>query len=1229
MRRQFMVFIVSLFLAGCAGGSAEDTVDIGRDLAETVDAISCPDGLLLWEEYNVCAPPVDDCKNPWELPLIGGGCVAVGPRACPKLWDPAADLDCTPGELMQYDGMACPEGFVLTEDEAACVPFFEESCGGMEIPALGGGCSKVGPQWGEAGEPYFDECPDGHLALRGGGCVQVGPRACPKLWDPEADVDCEIGDVLPCPEGWGESEDGLYCEPIHEECPFGERPLLGGGCERVVPLAEDCPPGPFPNVPGGATDVVFVLAASDCAQNCGSQSAPFSSIQPAVDAVPEGGHVLVGQGNYPEGVSVGKPVHIIGICSAKVFLSGVTQVSTGQPSQIAFSTVSVTETDEVLLQGLSLQPPGCVGLAVVAAHGVEIRDFRIQDVAGTASYFAGGSYAVLEDVWIVGISPFATPETTALGLVIEAASSVLLSTALIEQVGGVGVFAAGDGTSVVIEDSTVRSVSVDATTMSVGVAIVTNANAQVRNSLVRDCETVGVTIEDGASLQLVHSQVTGAGPDTPIGQQYGVRVLAGGQAHLDGVAIAGNGAFGLFVSDPTSSAEVKGSLMTRNAQDPGSGAAAVTVTNGAGVVIFGSTIIDNHTAGLIVDTPGAFADVKGSRVTDSTSHSTAPASAAGIAVQGGATLVVDNSLVEGNEGFGIMARDDGTTSMITASGIVLTDLFSGGAPGAGVAVVEGAGAKLIDCYVERNSGYGLRVRGSGSVVEAVSTSVSGTTATEDTIGGLACLVMESAVFHASDSVFADNRGGGIGVSDHGSVALVGNSLVDCNSTLDDVDSYYRGLHAQDGATLEFVQGEVAGCRGVSVLAVSPGTEAVIEKSKVHSTTWHLDGSEGAGVAALDGALVELSECLLWDNPQAALVVAGEGARAAVTASVLDSLLPVGPEALGATAVAVDGGQLSVTSSLVRNANSVGLLAQEPGTHISVTTSEIIGLAADGDAVPVFGIEVTYGASGFVGASRVSGSGAVAIAVGGSGASLDVAGVVTGVWPSDSGAAAGGAVQVLTSGSMLLSGTLIDSAPTAGLVAQGQESSVLVRGTIVRGPLLDDIAIHGEGVIVLAGAHVDMLANLVAGNNTVGILVQGQVSTLVVAQSAVLNTEPGGAPTVDSPARPSEVFGDGILVIDEGEATISRTLVAGNGRCGIYFWEGVGSITNSVVTENNSYGFALEGTVVLGDSDGDGNFVFGNALSLPERRRADVAFTTKGLPVPMPPGCPASLHPPVD
>ncbi len=120
------------------------------------------------------------------------------------------------------------------------------------------------------GRCIFDECASGHLALPGGGCRLIGPRACSKLWDSEAESDCEEEDILPCPDGWVEGGEGLYCGPFYPECGYGERPLLGGGCERVVTLHDGCPAGPFPEAPVGSTDVVYAAAGSSCVGDCGS-----------------------------------------------------------------------------------------------------------------------------------------------------------------------------------------------------------------------------------------------------------------------------------------------------------------------------------------------------------------------------------------------------------------------------------------------------------------------------------------------------------------------------------------------------------------------------------------------------------------------------------------------------------------------------------------------------------------------------------------------------------------------------------------------------------------------------------------------------------------------------------------------------------------------------------------------------------------------------------------------
>jgi len=282
-------------------------------------------------------------------------------------------VDCEPGELLP-----CQEGFVETEDGVACVPVPPDLFLDM---------------------PYFDECLPGHLALEGGGCVQVAPRACPKLWDPDADVDCEVGDVLPCPDGWLESEDGMYCDPGYDECGHGERPLVGGGCQRVIPLPEDCPAGPFPEVPDGATDVIYVLADSPCTDGCGAEAAPYPSIQAAVDAAPSGAAVLVGPGTYDEGLTLTKPVQAIGLCASLVEVTGKALVLPDGDSKVLEAGVGIFDVQGVILSGLRIRSPAA-GVAIVGATDVVLEGLDIGESHGVALYVDGGSDVDAGDLWI-------------------------------------------------------------------------------------------------------------------------------------------------------------------------------------------------------------------------------------------------------------------------------------------------------------------------------------------------------------------------------------------------------------------------------------------------------------------------------------------------------------------------------------------------------------------------------------------------------------------------------------------------------------------------------------------------------------------------------------------------------------------------------------------------------------------------------------------------------------
>ena len=99
-----VVPMLLLVLVGCSGSDGDSSQDVQPDDTHDsvgADIITCPDGLVFYEEQGVCAPYIPECEA-WEMPTVDGECVVVGPRACPKTWNPDADVDCEPGDLLPW-----------------------------------------------------------------------------------------------------------------------------------------------------------------------------------------------------------------------------------------------------------------------------------------------------------------------------------------------------------------------------------------------------------------------------------------------------------------------------------------------------------------------------------------------------------------------------------------------------------------------------------------------------------------------------------------------------------------------------------------------------------------------------------------------------------------------------------------------------------------------------------------------------------------------------------------------------------------------------------------------------------------------------------------------------------------------------------------------------------------------------------------------------------------------
>ncbi|MBM4356105.1 MAG: right-handed parallel beta-helix repeat-containing protein, partial [Deltaproteobacteria bacterium] len=601
--------VVAAMALAC-GGPQEKKDVVPGDATVEVDAgevVECPAGLVPWPGGG-CAPRVDECANPWELPLIGGGCVAIGPRACPKLWDPEADVDCEPGKLMEYDGNACPEGFVLTEDEVACVPKFDEDCGENQIPLLGGGCRDVGPAVEPPEPPVFDHCASGELALFGGGCVQVGPRACPKLWDPEADMDCEVGDVLPCPDGCIESEDGTYCEPVRDDCGEGERPLLGGGCKRVIPLAADCPAGPFPEAPAGATGTVYVSAGSACTEGCGSAGAPYSSLQAAVEAVPTGGAVLVGPGAYGEGVVVAKSLAIVGLCAAKVELASVVE---GQPGAWG----AVQGPFEVKLSGVRLAGPG-FGLFAAKGSILELDQVEVMQAQGAAVY-VGDATVKGSGLWLHDLLPHAVSGLQGHGVVASDGASVVLEESIIDNARAAGVAASGSKTQVELTEVLIRDTQLDDEGKQ-GHGVLADGGAEVTlDRVVADANRHTQVLCTGADtkLEVKESLIRNGQPDGEGAGGRGISAWDGCEAQVQSSVLRENRKSGVLASGKGAVLTVEGTAVWGTMPPPqGTPAFSASAWDSARLTVYGCLLAESAGDGALSVDPGTELELSGSLV---------------------------------------------------------------------------------------------------------------------------------------------------------------------------------------------------------------------------------------------------------------------------------------------------------------------------------------------------------------------------------------------------------------------------------------------------------------------------------------------------------------------------------------------------------------------------------------------------------------------------------------
>jgi len=588
-----------------------------------------------------------------------------------------------------------------------------------------------------------DGCPAGSLLVQEGTCQAAGIP-------PEA-----------CAEGFVPTDEG-GCEPIlpADACPSGQTAVPGESeCHEVMA----CGAGRWGDILVDDTTLYVDQSYNQgSGPSDGTESRPYTTVGAAVAAAPAGTLIAMATGSYVEDVRIeDKPLRLWGKCPAEVELVG-----TGAAS----ATVIIGGgTDGSEVGGLAVRGPG-IGIAAsdsgsLELHGLWVHDLGargidVEDTLGAASIaissslveqnqglgvFVSGSSAELEAVVVRGTLPAAASQGTGRGISIQgnpdtgAPSSVVVRASVIEQNHDLGVFVSGSSAeleAVVVRDTLPRASDQQ---LGRGIAIQDSWSTGARSSAVlRNC--------------LIERN-----------REVGVFV-DGSDVELEGVVVRD--------TSPQASDQTAGrGISIHNDRNTGARSSAV---------VRASLVEQNHEIGIFVR--GSDAELEGAVVRDTLPAASDQTDGRGIDIEGDSSVgarssaVVRGCLIQQNHEMGIFLAG----SDVELEGVVVRDTSPQASDqgfGCGVQIQVGPDGSrsrvLLDAsLIEHNHQFGVVAIDSDaelhgvSIVDTLASSAGGRFGDGVAVLGLdidattalsSCLIAESAraglaVFGAATSI---------------------------------------------------------------------------------------------------------------------------------------------------------------------------------------------------------------------------------------------------------------------------------------------------------------------------------------------------------------------------------------------------------------------------------------------------------------------------------------------
>jgi hypothetical protein len=360
------------------------------------------------------------------------------------------------------------------------------------------------------------------------------------------------------------------------------------------------------------------------------------------------------------------------------------------------------------------------------------------------------------------------------------------------------------------------------------------SGTEITSSMAADNATVVGLIGEGTGLRNLSV-------DAP--ERNAIAITASGTT-IDGVIVNSARVVGISVTFGSLRAR---ELLVRSTEPDTSGnfGNGMSIAAGTSVVLERAVFAENRNAAIALSGPGAALDARAIAIEDTAGQESDDRFGHGIAALGGATAVIEESVLEGNHTQAIYA--DGNNSRVTVRRSVIRGTLAQASDmglGRGGDAIRSATIVLVRTLLEGNTMGGLFA--SSGELALTDVIVAGTLPqANDRRFGYGLFAEDQSTLSVLRVLFSGNHTGGVILS--GS-SMTGEDLrVSETSAQMSEDNFGRGVHVAAGGLFEVTRVAIASSREAALSVVGTGTIANLG----HLT---ITGVAGPGISIEGGAL---------------------------------------------------------------------------------------------------------------------------------------------------------------------------------------------------------------------------------------------------------------------------------------------------------------------------------------------------------------------------------------